>query len=220
MTKELITDVVRDELIARSNFYAFISALFADPSSERFSILYEDELRQKMRSAVKYLNENTDKDKFIHLAEEVLSGLDNRKEKIYDEYISVFGHTLSKKTSPYEYERGSEEVFYKTQGLSDINAFYTVFGLEIHFKERVDHISVESEFISFLLLKELVAIDNSHGEEALGVTHDALKKFYNDHYSKWTIPFAETLVKEAKGTFYCQAGELLLKFLNAEKGNF
>lgn len=201
-----------DEWVARSNFYLLISSLFAEPGSERFRMLSDVSFRSRLITAAeKYPGGHAPG------IRRIFSLVDGAGKNIADEYIRVFGHTLSKETSPYELERGGDEVFRKTQELADINAFYTAFGLEMKEKERPDHLSVESEFIAFLLLKEAVAVENHLDDDARGVCTDARCNFWKDHYSPWIFGFLDSLERYAPQSSYASFAAPVREFLNDEK---
>ena len=93
------------------------------------------------------------------------------------EFSRIFGHSVSNECPPYETEYGKSHVFQKSQGLGDIAGFYKAFGLEASdkAKERHDHISIELEFMYFLIFKENYARENSRAEES-DICKDAQKK--------------------------------------------
>jgi putative dimethyl sulfoxide reductase chaperone len=73
--------------------------------------------------------------------------------------------------------------------LADISGFYLAFGLA-HAPstgERPDHLRCELEFFAMLLV--LLAQAETHGEEALQVTLDALRSFTGDHLGEWLESF-------------------------------
>ena len=104
-----------------------------------------------------------------------------------DEYIEVFGHTLSTDCSPYESEYGQAHVFQKSHTLADLSTFYQAFGVSINpeLKDRLDHISVEMEFMHLLTLKEAYARGNGHGEDKALLCRQAQEKFLANHLGTW-----------------------------------
>jgi len=80
--------------------------------------------------------------------------------------------------------------------------------------ERLDHISVELEFLHFLAYKESYALCHD-GEEKLQVVVDAEKKFVRDHIGRWAPLFADMASKKAQRGFFhllCELGKAYLKF--------
>ena len=142
----------------------------------------------------------------------------SKKSKIRDEFVDVFGHTLSKQIAPYALEHlKNSDVFFRTQKLADLNGFYKAFGMEVESIERADYISTQTEFLSFLLLKELVAERDDFKEEMI-VCQDAFQKFQKDHFLDWTGMFAENLAEKVDGKFYPVAGRFLSNIIELEKG--
>jgi TorA maturation chaperone TorD len=88
--------------------------------------------------------------------------------------------------------------------------------MEVESIERADHISTQTEFLSFLLLKELLAVQNDlHDEKE--VCEKAFAEFNNDHFLDWTKMFSENLADKVDGVFYSLAGKFLLTFIESEK---
>lgn len=103
-------------------------------------------------------------------------------------------------------------VFFSTKQniLADIAGFYRAFGLNA-VGERVDHISVELEFMSFLLIKEALAPDKEKAE----ICMDALKKFFNEHIVTWIFTACNEMKKLSP--FYASVAEFLEAFMKYEK---
>ena len=100
----------------------------------------------------------------------------------------------------YELEYGDENSHRQPQVLGDIAAFYRAFGLEPNRKvhERVDHISVECEFMHFLLYKEAYALQFDNSQEKAETCHRASCRFLEEHLGCWVPSFALRLAKHAK----------------------
>lgn len=97
--------------------------------------------------------------------------------------------TLDADAPPYESLFGRLNLGQQSEELADIAGFYRAFGLKAPEKERVDHLAVELEFMSFLALKEAWAVCNGEPERALEV-RAAQTKFLADHLARWTPVFA------------------------------
>jgi len=209
-----------DRLQSRAILYAGISSMFTSPVEEKFQSLCREEFKNQLIEAAKYYDEYCGKksDGIHETVVALIDAFDKEKNTIEYEYINVFGHTLSKKTSPYELEHlQNQEIFYKTQSLADISGFYNAFGLQISAKERVDFISVEAEFLSYLIVKELVARQKNFDAEKIEVARNAQRDFLKDHFAGWTSTFAKNVIEQAHISFYQHAGRFLQRFINAEK---
>tara|TARA_B100001964_G_scaffold9366_1_gene9961 strand:- start:1478 stop:2137 length:660 start_codon:yes stop_codon:yes gene_type:complete len=204
----------------RSTLYGTVSALFSDPESEKFAMLFTSKIQSCVLDACFQIeefeySEETDLSKSFQM---LMSKLDEKKkEDIRNEFVNVFGHTLSKQIAPYALEHlKNSDVFFRTQKLADLNGFYNAFGMEVESIERADHISTQTEFLSFLLLKELLAVQNDlHDEKE--VCEKAFAEFNNDHFLDWTKMFSENLADKVDGVFYSLAGKFLLTFIESEK---
>ncbi len=208
-------------LEARSTLYGAVSALFSDPKSEKFAILMTPVIQGCVLDACFQLEEqdNRKKSTLSRSFQKLIIKLDESKiEKIMNEFVDVFGHTLSKQIAPYALEHlKNSDVFFRTQKLADLNGFYKAFGMEVESIERADYISTQTEFLSFLLLKELVAERDDFKEE-MKVCRDAFQKFQKDHFLDWTGMFAENLAEKVDGKFYPVAGRFLSNIIELEKG--
>ncbi len=207
-------------LEARLTLYGSVSALFADPESEKFALLLKSELQGSILDACFQLEENL-VNRYHNLSESfqrIMIHLNaSNIESIKCEFVDVFGHTLSKKIAPYALEHlKNSDVFFRTQKLADLNGFYKAFGMEVESIERADHISTQAEFLSYLLLKEKVA-ERDGLIEAIDICRDAFIQFQKDHFLDWVIMFAENLSTKIDSKFYSLAGELLLIYLDSEK---
>jgi TorA maturation chaperone TorD len=212
---------ISDKLIApRSTLYGTISALFSDPESEKFSMIISTSLQGSALDACFQLEEKNNLRK-THLSssfQKLMAKLDNSNLAIIsNDFVYVFGHTLSKQIAPYALEHlKNKDLFFQTQKLADLNGFYKAFGLEVESIERADHISTQSEFLSFLLLKQCLAEKDSLSEEKK-ICVKAFHDFQRDHFLDWVEMFAKNLTTHIDSDFYLLAGKFLSEFLKIEK---
>ena len=208
-------------LEARSTLYGAVSALFSDPKCEKFAMFMTPVIQGCVLDACFQLEkqDNRKKSTLSRSFQKLMTKLDESIiEKIMNEFVDVFGHTLSKQIAPYALEHlKNSDVFFRTQKLADLNGFYKAFGMEVESIERADYISTQTEFLSFLLLKELVAERDDFKEE-MKVCRDAFQKFQKDHFLDWTGMFAENLAEKVDGKFYPVAGRFLSNIIELEKG--
>ena len=143
-------------LEARSVLYGAVSALFSDPDCEKFSMFMTSKIQGCVLDACFQLEEQDNKKKsdLSSSFQKLMAKLDKSKiENIMNEFVDVFGHTLSKQIAPYALEHlKNSDIFFRTQKLADLNGFYKAFGMEVESIERADHIATQTEFLSFLLL--------------------------------------------------------------------
>jgi DMSO reductase family type II enzyme chaperone len=131
------------------------------------------------------------------------------------EHTRVFSHILSKDCPPCETIYTAKHVFQETQDLSDISGFYRAFGLEMGDKERLDHITVELEFMHFLTYKEAYA-QTHHGPAKARLCRKFQRKFMRDHLGRWAVEFARRLGQKANGGYFGCVSSVLETFLKAD----
>ena len=206
-------------LEAKSTLYGFVSTLFSDPESEKFSMMKNPEFQKMVLNSCLQFDENNESElsgtfqKVISMVNEL------NRETIQNENVSIFGHTLSKQTAPYALEHlKSTDVFFRTQKLADLNGFYKAFGMEVESIERADHIATQTEFLSYLILKELVAIKKNL-EEEIEICQKAFIDFHQEHFFDWAKMFSENLIEKVEGEFYPAAGKFLWGLICKEKSN-
>ena len=206
-------------LEAKSTLYGFVSTLFSDPESEKFSMMKNPEFQKMVLNSCLQFDENNESElsgtfqKVISMVNEL------NRETIQNENVSIFGHTLSKETAPYALEHlKSTDVFFRTQKLADLNGFYQAFGMEVECVERADHIATQTEFLSYLILKELVAIKKNL-EEEIEICQKAFIDFHQEHFFDWAKMFSENLIEKVEGEFYPAAGKFLWGLICKEKSN-
>lgn len=114
-------------------------------------------------------------------------------KQVQQEYVSVFGHAVSQECPPYEMQYGTEGgIQSQTDVLIQLGGFYETFGFEFpksRGKERVDHLSVELSFMSYLCFREAYGITNGHDEKKIAVMRSTAKKFIRNHIGRWTPLF-------------------------------
>ena len=110
------------------------------------------------------------------------------------QYSRVFHRSLP---PPYEttYTSGGG-----VSDLADIAGFYHAFGMAVQ-GEKADHVAAELEFLAYLLVKEVHAIDQRQpAHEA--VSRDARIKFLAAHAGTWLPLFAAQIEKVSPGDAY------------------
>ena len=109
------------------------------------------------------------------------------------QYNELFGGTVQ--VSPYE---GSYELDPIRQGrqMADVAAFYRAFGAEPGGPagERPDHVGCELEFLSFLELRRLTALEGCEDVEHLD---EIVASFLTDHAGRWLPTFFAGVLEAA-----------------------
>jgi TorA maturation chaperone TorD len=135
------------------------------------------------------------------LQKEVEKGLDHEFLKI--EFTRLFVGPYSLPAPPYgsvyiDHER-------KVMGDSTMDAKnrYQSFGLDIsnNIKEVPDHITVELEFMFFLIFKEIESIQSDASDKTQEILLHQ-KAFLNDHLNRWVPDFTDCVIEHAGTEFY------------------
>jgi DMSO reductase family type II enzyme chaperone len=196
---------VVEDALKRSRAYHLLSDAFSYPGEELFRML-KGSFLEELTNQLGHTDGGNIGFDFRPLRESVnrVSNLSH----LASEYTRCFGHTLSTECPPYETQYQYSHIFQQTQGLADIAGFYRAFGLEVSDSagERLDHITVELEFMGFLAYKQVYAMAQ-HGEEQVEICLDALKKFMREHLGRWVPTFATQLARKAGEGFYKEVAE-------------
>ena len=105
----------------------------------------------------------------------------------------------------------------KDQILFEIGGFYKAFGVEPQ-KDRLDSLAQTSEFLYYLLFKALYAREKQleNWEEKWQVCQEAYQKFFQEYFSKGAEQIARQILQAQPISFYQEAAQELLKFLEEE----
>ncbi len=206
--------------LARSRVYSYLAACFRYPDAESWSGIAGDEERTTFTYACAQLAEEKD----YRSLRRYCSGLPTSRgiglEKLEDAYQEVFGHTISKHCPPYETEYGNIHLFQQSDVLADLGGFYNAFGVAPREgRERLDHISIQLEFLYLVTFKEARALKEGKTEEA-EVCREAQAAFLEDHIGRWAPIFAKRLERKNPKGIYGDAARLLDSFIEAEKKLF
>ncbi len=196
--------------LSRSALYQLMSQALVYPSEEAVAALQEVDLPQAQRAAAPLPARAAP---LLAAFGEQLQSAD--ANQLQAEHRRIFTHILSLDCPPCETFYTARHVFQETQELSDIGGFFRAFGLEIADKRRLDHISVELEFMHFLAYKEAYALTH-HGPAKARFCRDVQRKFVQDHLGRWATRFAQRLGQKANGGYYGCLASLMEAFLTAE----
>lgn len=133
------------------------------------------------------------------------------------EHRRVFSNVITLDCPPYETLFGNDHVFAQSQVMGDIAGFYRAFGVELSkdIHERLDHLSVEFEFMHFLAYKE--SYSRCHdGADKTQIVLDAQKKFVKNHIGRWVPLFCRMLVKKADSGIYKHIADLMAEWMDFE----
>jgi DMSO reductase family type II enzyme chaperone len=206
-----------DTAVARTFLYRFLAKAFEDPYPESWQWLTAIEVTGAIRSLVAPRA-------FDSLAGPVNELLRQLRPDTFDDFAAAhhacFGHTVRGDCPMNEIEYGDikADPLFQPHRLSDLGAFFAAFGLELtpDAAERIDHISIELEFMSVLAAKEAHALEHQFDEENIDVLRDAQKKFLREHLGRWSPAFARRLARSAGETALSTLARLLGEFIKLE----
>lgn len=193
-----------EHLAARAAVFTYLSLGFSPPGTVALP-----ELFVRLREAIRFLPLRHQE----LLAPLVETGDQDRPGE--GEYWRLFGSGGT--VSPYETEYDPLVGVRKGHELADLLGFYTAFGFGLSEAQREfpDHLAVELEFMSLLLLKVLYARKKEMAEAEV-LTRDAAAAFLRDHLGRWVEAFAERLQRETESASFRALARVLQTFLGEE----
>ena len=226
------SEITLERTAARETVYRLLSALFTEPQSERFRLLYDPEFQQLSQHAIDCLREHAIDGGFGELGkgegdpkeialDPVLMTLPPSSGEAMEGYATVFGFTMAKDCPPYSVEYcANSDAFYRSQRLADIAGFYKAFGLERSesYKDREDHAVYLFEFMAFLLAKQNDLEAEGGPKEQREVVANGIARFFEDHCGWWLPAFAFRVANKPGVTdFYRAVAGLLSQFTAWER---
>ncbi|MCA9404999.1 MAG: molecular chaperone TorD family protein [Candidatus Omnitrophica bacterium] len=210
-TKTQSDDV--DLILCRSQLYGALAYFYRHPASLRTDSI-DKEQREMWEESVSQLR-FSNKPYLQSIMKSLMRELDKiNKQEWVSLYEDCFSHTAHGTVSSYELEYGEEHTYRQPQQLGDIAAFYQAFGLKVNEKthERVDHISVECEFMHFLNFKEAYALEHDSKDNA-ETCRLANSRFLSEHLGRWAPSFAMRLSKYVKEGLFKHLADFTYSFL-------
>ncbi|MCY3727889.1 MAG: molecular chaperone TorD family protein [Nitrospira sp.] len=222
-----------ERALARSKFYLLLSWSYLYPEDDEFlDYLQSGELVEDGRAALNSLKAALPAPA-DQATEEVLQGISDHFDEVEnwvssegmnwdiqdlrDEHRRVFSNVIALDCPPYETLFGNDHVFGQSYVMGDIAGFYSAFGVQLSqdIHERLDHLSVELEFLHFLAYKESYALCHD-GPEKLKTVVEAEKKFVKEHVGRWVPLFSGMLKKKAEYGFYKLVADLTSQWVAFE----
>lgn len=133
------------------------------------------------------------------------------------EHRRVFSNVITLDCPPYETLFGNDHVFAQSHVMGDIAGYYRAFGVELSkdIHERVDHLSVEFEFMHFLAYKE--SYSRCHdGADKTDIVVEAQKKFVKNHIGRWVPLFCRMLAKKADTGLFKLIADMTTEWMDCE----
>ncbi|MFM8552174.1 MAG: molecular chaperone [Nitrospiraceae bacterium] len=208
-----------ERALGRSKLYLLLSWSMLYPEDDEFlDYLQSGEFVEDARSAIESLRqglEGTGGERARTKLTAVAKTLDQVAALVASECVNwqlsdlqaehrrVFSNVITLDCPPYETLFGNDHVFGQAHVMGDIAGYYRAFGVELSkdIHERMDHLSVELEFMHFLAYKESYARCHD-GADKTQIVVDAQKKFVKEHVGRWVPLFCRMLVKKADSGFF------------------
>ncbi|MCC7292139.1 MAG: molecular chaperone TorD family protein [Phycisphaerales bacterium] len=221
MSTDQTTDIQAQRAETRGAVYALLANVFRYPDEDLCKLL-DDPLRWVYvrktaadldASLSRLIGELEDAFTSICAADQPQDALDRLRE----DFQRLFGHTAHGRCPSYEMEYGKQDIVQQSPQLADISGFYNAFGLQLAdaTSERIDHVSVECEFMAILGTRAAEAVRRGFAAGA-EVVADAEREFLTEHLGRWAPSFARRVIEADGRSFYGAAAGLLLSFLEGE----
>lgn len=207
-------------LVARRELWLLVSVAYVDPyHRRRVQTLRDPIFRQRTMDAAAFLAQEHsvtelgpgEVDPKTLSPRDLFDAFETQHGTLETTYRQLFGLTaVSPQCPPCEVEyEPNTEVAYRSQRWADVAAFYKAFGLQVAARagERLDHITVEAEFLYVLLAKEAAAL-HAGNQEGAEVCRDARRTFFQEHVGWWLPAFSRVLSRVAPAGYYRQLATL------------
>ncbi|MCL4231249.1 MAG: molecular chaperone TorD family protein [Dehalococcoidia bacterium] len=202
-------DASQEGLLARAVVYAFLSRVFAYPSSERLA-----ELRARFAPAVAEVDGLPGEGAFSAL----VGDLERPLDELQAAHRAAFTLTASSDCPDFETAYSSQDVFQQTAVMADVAGFYRAHGLEVGGpdRDRPDSVVAELEFMAVVALKEARALA-AGDEENAAICRESGALFLRDHLACWVEGFARRVeLSTQEWPLYPDAARLLAAWLRQE----
>lgn len=209
-----------EAVAARCFVYQFLARAFEYPSRDTWSWLCSCSTLAALTRAMETLSTGADTplrraaDEFSERL--VIPGFD----AFHDDYVAAIGHAArgSSPINEIEYGELKADPLLQPHRLADLAAFYRAFGLDLTEDggERLDHLSVELEFMAVLTGQEAHALEQGLSEEVLWVNLDAQRLFLREHLGRWCPIFARRLSAMIPEGALSAAARFLLAWVEVE----
>ncbi|MGA7272495.1 MAG: molecular chaperone TorD family protein [Acidimicrobiia bacterium] len=131
-------------------------------------------------------------------------------EAMRDDHMALFPPIASQDAPGYETGYRGHDVFQQAALLADVAGFYRAHGLRAggSEKERLDHITVELEFMAILGRKEVLALQGGQFDNAR-VCQETGALFLRDHLGCWAPSFGRRASAITASPWYRSLGTLM-----------
>ena len=206
-TVELQYEVI--DAAARATVYSLLATGLAFPTPDRLSLL-----RTKLIPGVTTLELPAPLDRAVRT---LTSNLPTDLEAARDDHMALFPPITSQDAPSYETAYRGDGIFQQAALLADIAGFYRAHGLRAggSERERLDHITVELEFMAVLARKEVLSLQNGW-PESTGICRDMAALFLQDHLGCWAQAFGRRASTVSGSPWFQSLGSLVALWVDEE----
>jgi len=184
------------EKIEIANTYKFLSNCFYYPEEKQIALIKE------------YPNKNHQRfQQLINSLEDI--------DSLKVDYSKLFVGPFKVLAPPYGSVYLEEGKAINGESTIDIANMYIQENLKVDLKEPADHIAIELEFMYYLMLKELDAIEKNEIDTSIEYIKKQ-KTLINNHLSLWVPKFTDEITNHTKTEFYKQLSLLLNELISSE----
>ncbi len=206
-----VTTAEHDLVLAtgRLTVYSVLATGLMFPTQTRM-----DRLRSTLIPAISMLDLGPDLEPGVAAVTASLpAGLDEFRTS----YMQYFPPIASQDAPGYETAYRGEGVFQQSAILADIAAFYRAHGLRAggSERERLDHIAVETEFMSVVARKEVLAVRANHSDNA-AMCRETSADFLSEHLGCWARSFGLRASAVSSNPWYVALGELTTSWVETD----
>lgn len=207
----LIRDIEPDliEATGRLTVYSLLATGFAFPTESRL-----EALQSNLLPASSMLELGPELDAAVQTTVASFSaGLDGLRL----DHMELFPPIASQDAPGYETGYRGDGVFQQSSIMADVAGFYRAHGLRAggDERERLDHITVELEFMAIVAKKEALALDQGMSERVRVCRHTATA-FLRDHIGCWAPAFGLRAAGVSSSLWYMSLGRLLATWITED----
>lgn len=136
--------------------------------------------------------------------------LTEKLKNLQQDHFKLFGHAPLATLDLAHYF--SENPFEQSKKIAEMAGFYRAFGVDCKSGNRVDSLSVAFEFLSYLHLKWIHALQKDLREQEK-ITADAMRSFVGEFLSPGIRAFQQKLSEVSESEFYNLLGKIALDSL-------
>ena len=203
-------EVERTVAVGRAAIYSFLSRSLLFPTPET-----RETIRNQVVPVLEALSSTSaELDGLIAAA---VCAHDVDLDELRNAHGRIFTHIENQDCPAHESAYSPGDVFRRADLMADVAAFYRAHGLQVggSWRERVDHITTELEFMSFLGRKEAYAGEHLGGDEVEECRRTQIH-FLRDHLGCWAGGFADRVQVVADHPYFVAIGSLLSSWIETD----